>query len=141
MSEEHAHRFLEFAFLCDAASDKGGALDALGIGTTIIFARSLPAMHQVTLVLRFAWAGGSIMAGERELTVDVKDPSGQAIAQITGRMGFEDAVQSPHPELAVGANVILPLPLQLQQYGLHHVEITFEGDSYTPLPLKVARPT
>lgn len=132
------HRFLEFAFLCDAASDKGGALDALGIGTTLVFAKALPAMHQVTLVLRVAWTGGAIGPGQKQLTVNVTDPNGQQIAGITGSFSVEEgSMINAHPEIPVGANLIMPLPMQLRDYGLHHVEITFEGDSYAPLPLKV----
>lgn len=141
MSEQRGgHRFLEFAFLCDAASDKGGALDALGIGTTLVFAQSLPAMHQLTLVLRVAWTGGPITAGPKVLNIEVKDPNGEPIAAINGHVGLAEPLSNPHPEIPVGANLILPLPLQLRTYGLHHIEISFEGDTYTPLPLKVVDP-
>lgn len=133
------HRYLEFAFLCDAASDKGGALDALGIGTTLVFARALPATHQFTLVLRVAWTGGPAGPEPQTIGIRIVDPDGEQIAGLRSAFGVdpEEASTLAHPEIPVGANFILPLPVQLVQPGVHQVEITLGDETYPPLPFKV----
>ena len=133
------HRFLEFAFLCDAASDKGGSLDALGIGTTLVYVRMLPATHQFTLVLRIAWTGGPAAPGPQDLQIDITDPGGRRIAGLKGAFGLdpEQVHNLEHPEIPIGANLIFPLPVQVSEAGVHHVEIALDEDSYPALPFKV----
>lgn len=135
--EPEAHRLLELAFLADAANNQGGNLNALGIGTNLVRVQYLPVVHHITLVVRIAWVGGQIAPGQKTLDARVVDPNDQEIAAVHVVFGVDPNQQNPHPELAVGANMVLPLPMELTTMGVHHVEITVEGDPYPPLPFKV----
>jgi hypothetical protein len=129
---------LDLAFLCEAASESGTHLNALGIGINLVSVAQLPAMHHMTLVLRVRWFD-EIPEGDNELSVRFLGPSDDPLVQIGGSFKTQSE-RSRHPELAISANMVFPVPIPLKEYGLHKVEIGVAGQMFAPLHFKVVRP-
>lgn len=129
-------KYLAFAFLADGATERGGSLNALGIGVNIIGVASLPTVHITHLVLRLAWQTEA-HPGVRDMQIRFVAPSGKEIAGIGAQFAVDGTEPNPHPELGSVGNMVWPVPLQLEELGVHHVEITIEGTSYPPILFKV----
>lgn len=125
---------VDFAFLCDAATESGGKVHALGIGFERITVRSLPVVHpRAVAVVRFAFTRGD--EGAHAFRVLVSDSDGRDVGP---------AVEG-HVTLAVGdedtggkANMIVDLvQLELRTHGPHEVSVTIDGRPFVSLPFEV----
>ncbi len=127
---------VDFAFLCDAATESGGKVHALGIGFERISVRALPATHpRAVAVVRFAFTRAD--AGEHRFRVRVSDADGRDIAPaVEGQVN-----------LAVGddasggkANMIVDLvQLDLRTSGPHEVNVSLDGQEVVSLPFEVVQ--
>ena len=127
---------VDFAFLCDAATESGGKVHALGIGFERITVRSLPVVHpRAVAVLRFAFTRGD--TGEHRFRVRVSDADGRDIAppvegQVTLSLGEEASGGK--------ANMIVDLvQLDLRNQGPHEVNVSIDGQEIVSLPFEVTQ--
>lgn len=142
MSEGQHVGILEGAFLCDTARDYGGRLSALGVFINLVRAPELPTVRELTLVIRVGWVteGSSFELEDYPVDVTVRDPDGEPIQGATFRASAASQTNA-HPELPAGANLVLPLVLELRRPGVHTVDISLEGHPMKSLPFKVIDPT
>lgn len=131
-------KYLDLAFLCDGATERGGSLSALGIGVNLVMAQRLPTMHTLTVVIRLAWKSDAL-PGFRDLHIRFLAPSGKEIAGIEGQFAVE-TTPNEHPELGATGAMVWPVPLVLEEAGVYEVEISIEGVTYPPLLFKVLTP-
>lgn len=125
---------IDFAFLCDAASESGGKVHALGIGFERITVRSLPVVHpRAVAVVRFAFNRDD--EGVHDFRVLVSDSDGRDVGppvegQVTLAVGDDDTGGK--------ANMIMDLvQLELRTYGPHEVSVTIDGRPFASLPFEV----
>ena len=128
---------VDYAFLCDAATEHGGKLNALGIGIDRLAAVELPATHpRLTFVARLAF--GAEDAGSRRFSVRVVDADGRAVASpMEGEMHVTLAPQ----DRATAVNLLVELlNLEFTNLGPHEVSLAVDGAELVSLPLEVTRP-
>ncbi len=128
---------VDYAFLCDAATEHGGKLNALGIGVDRLTVTVLPATHpRLTFVARLAF--GAEDAGGRHFSVRVVDADGRAVAPpIDGEMQVTIAAE----DREAAANLLVELVnLQFASLGPHEVSLAVDGAELVNLPLEVTRP-
>lgn len=128
---------LDFAFLCDAATEHSGKLNALGIGIDRLYAKSVPVVHnRIQLVARFSFAPEE--AGEHTFSIRVSDADGQPVGRtvegkITLRMNSD--------AMSARANLLVDLvQLEFRGYGPHEAIVSIDGSELINLPLEVTRP-
>ncbi|MGE3857943.1 MAG: hypothetical protein AB7G21_13380 [Dehalococcoidia bacterium] len=130
---------VEYAFLCDAATEHGGKVNALGIGIDHLGVSTLPATHpRLSLVahLRFEEAEDGADAVV-PFVVKMVDADGRdVIPPVEGRF----QVQAAPGRRLEGANLLVDLVnLQFTGTGPHEVQLWSEGDVIATLPIEVWR--
>jgi hypothetical protein len=124
---------LDFAFLCDAASDAAGKIYALGIGIDRLQVQRLPARHgRLAFVSRVSFDVAD--AGDRSFSVRLIDADGRdVIPPVQGEMHI--AISGPGP---AKANLIIDLVNpEFQSHGPHEVTLALDGTALATLPLEV----
>lgn len=125
---------LELAFLCDAATDAGGKLNALGIGVDRLILSELPQHHRrLTLVTRIAFEPED--AGDRRFAIELVGPDGNAVApRVEGNL----QVQFGDPPQTSRANILIELANPLFTVaGPHEAKLSLDGAELVALPLDV----
>lgn len=125
---------IDFAFLCDAATEGAGKVHAIGIGFERISVRSLPVVHpRAVAVVRFAFTRADV--GEHPFTLRVLDGEGRhVVPQVEGNVKLTVSDDASGGR----ANMIVDLvQLDLQNYGPHEVTVTFDGREFVSLPFEV----
>jgi len=125
---------IDFAFLCDAATESGGKVHALGIGFERITVRSLPVVHpRAVAVIRFAFNRADV--GSHEFRVRVSDSDGKDIAPVVqGQVNLNVGDEGTGGR----ANMIVDLvQLQLKTHGPHEVSVVIDGREFVSLPFEV----
>ena len=127
---------VEYAFLCDAATEHGGKVNALGIGIDHLGVSVLPATHpRLSFVahLRFEDADDAAVP----FVVKMVDADGrEVISPVEGRF----QVQAAPGRRLEGANLLVDLVnLQFTATGPHEVQLWSEGDVLATLPIEVWR--
>lgn len=128
---------VEYAFLCDAATEHGGKVNALGIGIDHLGVQALPATHpRLALVahLRFEDAEDDAAVPFR---VQMVDADGRDV--ITPVEGRFQVAAAPGRRLE-GANLLVDLQnLQFTTTGPHEVQLWSAGGVIATLPIEVWR--
>jgi hypothetical protein len=125
---------VEYAFLCDAATEHGGKVNALGIGIDHLGVSTLPATHpRLALVARLVFEDAEGMAVP--FVVKMVDADGRdVIPPVEGRFQVEAA---PGRRLD-GASLLVDLVnLQFTSTGPHEVQLWSGGEILATLPLEV----
>ncbi|MCK9486966.1 MAG: hypothetical protein M0R73_09785 [Dehalococcoidia bacterium] len=126
---------VDFAFLCDAATESGGKVHALGIGFERITVRTLPVVHpRAVAVVRFGFNRSD--TGEHAFRVRVSDADGRDIAPpVEGQINLNVG-----DEVGGKANMIVDLvQLDLRTQGPHEVNVTLDGQEIVSLPFEVVQ--
>ena len=126
---------IDYAFLCDAATEHGGKLNALGIGIDQLGAAALPATHpRVTFVARLRFVRED--DGERHFVVRAVDADGHEMGHVEGDMHVHFAPE----DHITGANLVVDLVnLEFTAAGPHEVTLTVDDEEVVMLPLEVTR--
>ncbi len=127
---------VDFAFLCDAATESGGKVHAIGIGFERINVRALPVVHpRAVAVVRFGFTRGD--AGDHYFRVRVSDGDGRDIAPpVEGQVSLQVGEESSGGK----ANMIVDLvQLDLRTQGPHEVNVTIDGQELVSLPFEVVQ--
>ncbi len=128
---------LDFAFLCDAATEHSGKLNALGIGIDRLFAPNVPVVHnRIMLVARMTFGPDDV--GEHPFSIRVSDADGQSVGRtVEGNIGLRLADGT----MTAKANLLVDLlALEFKAYGPHEAIVTIDGREVVNLALDVARP-
>jgi hypothetical protein len=128
---------VDYAFLCDAASEAAGKVYALGIGVDRLHVRQLPARHgRLTFVCRLAF--DAMDAGDRPFTIRLVDADGRdVLSPVQGQIHLR-----PEGATATGtkANLLVDLlNAEFNSLGPHELSLAIDGDTVATLPLEVAR--
>ena len=130
---------IDLALLADAATvDSGGKLNILGIFDRIN-ASSFPARHgRVALVVRFT--AGVHEAGEHEVEIVLRDPQGEKVVGLDGKIHF-----GPGPRYT-GGEIRVPHVLNLdglvfKEPGRYSFDLRVDGQHHRSLPLTVVSAT
>ena len=125
---------IEMAFLCDAATESAGKLNALGIGIDRLIVPELPQQHRrLTLVTRIAF--GPEDEGDREFAIELVGPDGTAVApraqgQLHVKIGDTTTMR---------ANVIIEVANpRFTVAGPHEAKLSLDGAELVALPLDVS---
>ena len=126
---------VELAFLCDAATEAGGKLNALGIGIDRLILSELPQHYRrITLVTRIAFEPED--AGERRFAIELIGPDGNAVAPRTDGVL---QVQFGDPPQTSRVNVIIELANpRFTVAGPHEAKLSLDGIELVALPLEVS---
>ena len=126
---------IDYAFLCDAATEHGGKLNALGIGIDQLAAATMPATHpRLTFVARLRFTRDD--DGERHFVVRAVDADGHEMGKVEGEMWVHFAPEDNQ----TGANLVVDLVnLEFTAAGPHEVTLTLDGEQAVMLPLEVSR--
>ena len=127
---------VDFAFLCDAATESGGKVFALGIGIDHLQVRETPARHgRMTLAARLSF--GADEAGSHRFAIRFVDADGRGIVpDVLGEM----EIVPPAVETQAKANVLVDLVnAEFSGYGPHEVTLSVDGTDVATLPLEVVR--
>ena len=125
---------VDFAFLCDAATESAGKLFALGIGIDHLQVRELPARHpRLTFVARLSFDASE--GGRRRFQIRFVDADGRA---VTAAVDGELAVTVPPGVTEAKANLIVDLVnLEFTAQGPHELSLLVGDDEVVTLPLEV----
>jgi hypothetical protein len=126
---------LEFAFLCDAATESAGKLNALGIGIDRLLVQQLPQQHRrLTLVTRMAFDSDD--QGDRQFAIELIGPDGSAVApKVQGNLH----VQVGEGVTFMRANMIIEVANpRFTVAGPHEAKLSLDGEELVVLPLEVA---
>lgn len=126
---------VELAFLCDAATESAGKLNALGIGLDRLIVAELPQRHRrLTVVTRIAFDPED--AGDRKVAIELVGPDGAAVA---GLVEANLHIQFGDPAQMTRANVIVELANpEFHVAGPHEAKLSLDGAELFALPLEVA---
>ncbi len=125
---------VDYAFLCDAATEHGGKVNALGIGIDHLGVSTLPATHgRLAFVARLVFedAGGTAVP----FVLKLVDADGRdVITPVEGRFQVEAA---PGRRLD-GASLLVDLVnLEFTATGPHEVQLWSDGELVVTLPIEV----
>lgn len=127
---------VEYAFLCDAATQHAGKVNALGIGIDQLGVSMLPATHpHLTLVARLAFedaAGASLPFRVRMVDADGHD----VLPPVEGRFQVEMA---PGQRRASATLLVDLVSLQFTTTGPHEMQLSSDTRLLATLPLEVSR--
>ena len=127
---------VEYAFLCDAATEHGGKVNALGIGIDHLGVSTLPATHpRLALVARLVFedAGGSSFP----FRVRMVDADGRDV--LTPVDGLFNVEAAPGRRLD-GASLLVDLEnLEFTTTGPHEVQVSSDAHLLATLPIEVWR--
>jgi len=126
---------VDFAFLCDAATESGGKLYALGVGIDRLQVTELPARQgRITVVVRLSF--DAFEQGDRGFAIRVVGADGHALA---GPIAGAIPVALPPGRAAAKANLLVELlSLEFTAAGPHEVTLAIDGEQAVSLPLEVA---
>lgn len=126
---------LEFAFLCDAASEAAGKIYALGIGVDRLHVRELPARHgRLTLVARLAFPATE--QGVHPFELRLVDADGQ---DVSTPVAGELSVNVSDEATAARVNILIDvLNAEFRAPGPHELTLSIDGRNLVVLPLDVA---
>jgi len=125
---------IDFAFLCDAATESAGKLNALGIGIDRLIVRELPRAHRrLVVVTRVAFAPED--AGPQPFVIELIGPDGREVAP---RVQGELNVQLGEGAGAARANIIIEIAnAMFSSIGPHEAKLSIGGQEVAVLPLEV----
>jgi hypothetical protein len=125
---------LEFAFLCDAATESAGKLFALGIGIDRLHVRELPARHgRMTLVARLVF--DTREQGGHAFELRLVDADGQ---DVTAPVAGELTVRPAEDATSARVNVLIDVVnAEFRTHGPHELTLSLDGASAVVLPLDV----
>ncbi len=126
-----------FAFLCDAASQAGGKISALGLGWDTLYAASVPHTQQsFNVVANFRFH--SAEAGDKNVRIRLMDADG---GDVIPPLGGGLPVRPPESGTTQGVNFVMALNgLVFKTYGDYSLHILLDGDEKVRLPFRVAPP-
>lgn len=126
---------VEFAFLCDAATESAGKLNALGIGIDRLMLTELPQHHRrLTLVTRIAFEPED--AGEHQIGIELIGPDGTAVAPP---VEAQLQIQVADPSQGARANVMIELANpRFTIVGPHEAKVSLDAVELFALPLEVS---
>ena len=138
MSEWRPVMQLEFAFLCDAATEAAGKLYALGIGIDRLQVLELPARHgRMTLVARLVFGPGE--QGPHPFALRLVDADGH---DVTAPVAGELTVRSPDGATGARVNMLIDvLNTEFRTHGPHELTLSVDGAGLVILPLDVVLTT
>lgn len=125
---------IELAFLCDAATESAGKLNALGIGIDRLIVPELTQQHRrLTLVTRLVF--GLEDQGDREFAIELVGPDGSAVApRVQGQLHVNVGETA-----TMRANVIIEVAnAQFTVAGPHEAKLSLDGTELVALPLEVS---
>jgi uncharacterized protein DUF6941 len=125
---------VDFAFLCDAATEAGGKLNALGIGIDRLLVRELPQTHRrLVVVTRVSFQAED--AGEQSFAIELIGPDGSNVApMVQGQLN----VQLTEGAGGTRANMIIEIAnAQFKSVGPHEAKLSIGGGEVAVLPLEV----
>lgn len=123
----------DFAFLADYAIDRGGVINAQGVGLDTLMANSVPVAHpQLFLVAQFRCPVEEL--GRKDLAIRLKDDQGKVIMEQKGEATF---VPPPHGRWSLARLVIGFHMLQFHRFGRNHFEIQLGKVEISRLPLNI----
>ena len=125
---------VEYAFLCDAATESAGKLNALGIGIDRLIVRELPQAHRrLVVVTRVAFTAED--AGPQPFVIELIGPDGREVApMVQGQLN----VQVGEGMGGTRANIIIEIAnAMFSSAGPHEAKLTISGQEVTVLPLEV----
>jgi hypothetical protein len=125
---------VDFAFLCDAANESAGKLNALGIGIDRLLVRELPQVHRRLLVVtRVSFEPED--AGEQAFVIELVGPDGCEVApMVQGQLN----VQMGESGSGARASLIIEIAnATFRSMGPHEAKLSIGGDEVTVLPLEV----
>ena len=125
---------VDFAFLCDAATESAGKLNALGIGIDRLMVRELPQAHRrLVVVTRVSFEPED--AGEQAFVIELVGPDGREVApMVQGQLN----VQMGEGAGGARANIIIEIAnATFSSMGPHEAKLSIGGDEVTVLPLEV----
>lgn len=127
---------LQAALLCDSAQEYEGKMSVLGGFISILNVYSLPSFMPVMFVGRVSITDDELHEPHAfEVAVDA--PSGATIFTTKGTAVLSPEMVNQNPELYVGLNLVLQLPLAVNEEGLHWVHFRADDDLMSSLPLLV----
>ena len=132
---------VEYAFLCDAATQHGGKVNALGIGIDQLGVTALPAMHpRLTLVARLVFEAAAFEDQGRAsfaFRVCVVDADGHDVLPLVdGSLHIEAA----GGQRLTGTTLLVDLVnLQFTTIGPHEVQLSSDAHTLATLPIDVVR--
>ena len=126
---------VDYAFLCDAAAESGGKINALGIGFERIAVKQLPSVHpRVVAVVRFSFNRDDL--GGHAFRVRVSDADGR---DVTGPVEGQINLQLPEDADRGRANMVVDLvQMDLRTAGPYEVAITLGDRELASLSFEVA---
>ena len=126
---------LEFAFLCDAATEAAGKLYALGIGIDRLHVRELPARHgRMTLVVRLVFAASE--QGAHAFELRFVDADGH---DVTTPVAGQLTVTAGEGATSVRVNLLIDVVnAEFRSPGPHELTLAIGGTAAVVLPLDVA---
>ena len=126
---------VDYAFLCDAAAESGGKINALGIGFERIGVKQLPSVHpRVVAVVRFSFNRDDL--GGHSFRVRVSDGDGR---DVTGPVEGQLNLQLPEEADRGRANMVVDLvQMDLRTAGPYEVAISLDDRQLASLPFEVA---
>lgn len=126
-----------YSFLCDAATEHGGKLNALGIGIDRLAAVALPATHpRLVFVARLVFVPED--GGRHRFLARVVDADGQV---VTPPVEGELQVAITPPARSTAINLLLELAnVQFSNLGPHEVKLAVDGAELVTLPIEVMHP-
>jgi hypothetical protein len=130
--------FLQGALLCDSAREYNGLVSVLGGFVSIIQTPQLPITAPIWFAGRVGFATGELLE-PHQIVIKADYEGRDALAQAEVRLSGPTGAPVPHPELAMGINVVLPMPFLIANEGMYFVEMTVDGQMLVRLPLKVVR--
>ena len=125
---------VEFAFLCDAATEAAGKMNALVIGVDRLHVRELPVRHsRLVLVTRLAY--GPPEVGAKRFVIKVVDADGRPVIEpVRGEMRLSMAEGAT----VARANLMVDVTnTEFRHYGPHEVSVTLDGEELLTMPLEV----
>ena len=125
---------LQAALLCDSAQEYAGKMSVLGGFISILNVFSLPAFQPVMFVGRVSVEDDELDQ-THEFEVNVVTPSGETSFAMKGTAAPSPDIVNENPELYVGLNVVLQLPLGVTTEGMHWVNFKTDDILMSSLPL------
>ena len=102
--------------------------------------RVLPAVpFSCTFVARPAYLDNEEAMSEHTFSLTILNPDDVAVAEISGRLRPEHdpVLGARHPQMPVGFNIVLPVPVPMELPGVYVVAFLLDGNAPIRLPLIV----
>jgi len=126
---------VDYAALCDYASDRGGAVVACGLGINRLTVAQVPSSHpQLFLVAQVRQPGGA--AERRQVSVSLLDPNQEPLSEISGALQFAATGEGE----AVGRIVLGFYSVQFNRYGTYRFLVKVQDGCEIALPFHVRPP-